>query len=65
MGRKAANMEKEAPEKRRSDYGNHKRTDRDWEGMEPVGSMRFVRFDTLGELWDPQHQPALAALFRA
>jgi hypothetical protein len=45
--------------KRRSDYGTFKTSPRDWDGWELLGSMRWVRADTLGELWDPERQPAL------
>lgn len=43
----------------RSDYQLFRMQDRDWDGMELVGSMRWVRLDTLGEAWDPQHRPAI------
>jgi len=45
--------------KRRSDYGTFKTGPRDWDGWDLLGSMRWVRADTLGELWDPEHQPAI------
>lgn len=56
MGRKAS---KSTEENRRSDYGHLKRKERDWGAMELIGSMRLVRFDTLGEYWAPDHSPAI------
>src|SRR5579884_1892376 len=44
---------------RRSDYRTFKTQDRDWDGWEFVGSMKWVRADTLGEFFDPEHQPAI------
>ena len=48
----------EPEEERRSDFGLFKMQDRDWDGMELVGSMRWTRLDTLGEFWDPEQKPA-------
>ena len=59
MGRKAQFVEPERP--RRSDFGFFKMQDRDWDGMEFVGSMKWVRLDTLGEFWDPQHRRAIVS----
>ena len=47
------------PEKRRSDYGAHKITPKDWVGLPLVATQRFVRYDTLAEWWDPEHLPAV------
>jgi hypothetical protein len=58
MARKASTKREQPEGERRSDYGTFKKTDKDWSGWELVGSMRWVRFDTLGELWDPEHKPA-------
>lgn len=57
MSRRKALPEPEPP--KRSDYGSYKIQDRDWDGWEFVGSMRWVRADTLGEFFDPQHQRAV------
>ena len=43
---------------RRSDFGSYKMTDRDWEGLQFIAEMKFVRFDTLGEYWAPGFAPA-------
>lgn len=49
-----------APEPdRRSDFGTFKTQERDWDGWELIGSMKWVRADTLGMFWDPAHRPAI------
>ena len=59
MRRQVSPIEGSYSRKRRSDYGSYKKTEKDWIGWELVGSQRWTRFDTLGELWDPQHRPAI------
>lgn len=60
MVRKSASIRlEESTRRRRSDYGTFRKTEKDWDGWELVGSMKWMRFDTLGEFWDPQHRPAL------
>jgi len=50
MPRRRATPEPERePEKRRSDYGAHKITPKDWVGLPFVADQRFVRYDTLAE----------------
>jgi hypothetical protein len=60
MGRKASLIRTKESESRRSDYGHLKRKERDWGAMELIGSMRVMRFDTLGEYWAPDHSVAIA-----
>jgi len=59
MGRKTSRRDSIEEEKHRSDYRTFRKTDKDWSGWEVVGSMKWTRFDTLGELWDPRHEPAI------
>src|SRR5436190_8851069 len=51
-------MPQSVGEKRRSDFGNFGYTKRDHEGLLLVASMKFVRFDHLGQFLAPGLEPA-------